>query len=62
LKATEARTKQTADNNLIILEPIKKKNTKTEMEINLLDIWSGIGLSVLLFALSIVAQRNRKEF
>jgi hypothetical protein len=29
------RTKQTADNNLIILEPIKK-NTKTEMEINLL--------------------------
>jgi hypothetical protein len=36
LKAIEARTKQTADNNLIILEPIKKKNTKTEMEINLL--------------------------
>jgi rhomboid protease GluP len=31
----EARTKQTADNNLIILEPIKK-NMKTEMEINLL--------------------------
>jgi hypothetical protein len=49
LKAS--RTKQTADNNLIILEPIKK-NTKTEMEINLRIFGSfGIGLSVLLFAL-----------
>jgi rhomboid protease GluP len=46
----EARTKQTADNNLIILEPIKKNNEdRNGNKFTWIFGSFGIGLSVLLF-------------
>jgi rhomboid protease GluP len=52
LKAVEARTKQTADDSFIVLEPIKKKyEDRNGNKFAWIFGSFGIGLSVLLFAL-----------